>query len=130
MNAFSYLFQVNVYLLLFYLFYVVLLRNETFFKMNRLYLVGSALFSLVIPAMKADWVKDLFITEKVQGFTQSITYAVITPGIEQLNVTSAPSPDQPWLTKLEWLWLIYAVVSLVFLINFLRKLYQVNKTFK
>jgi hypothetical protein len=130
MNALIYLLQVNVYLLLFYLFYVVLLRNETFFKMNRLYLVGSALFSLVIPAMKADWVKDLFITEKVQGFTQSITYAVITPGIEQLNVTSASSPVQPWLTKLEWLWLIYAIVSLVFLINFLRKLYQVNKAFK
>ncbi len=76
-----------------------MLRNETFFKMNRFYLVGSALFSLVIPAMKADWVNDLFITEKVQGFTQSITYAVITPGIEQLNVTSAPSPDQLLVNK-------------------------------
>lgn len=130
MNALIYLLQVNLYLLLFYFFYLVMLRNETFFKMNRFYLVGSALFSMIIPAMKADWIKELFITEKVQELTQSVTYTVMTPGIEQLTVTSASSPDQPWLTTMEWLWLIYAAVSLVFLINFLRKLYQVNSTFK
>jgi beta-lactamase regulating signal transducer with metallopeptidase domain len=129
MNALIYLLQVNLYLLLFYFFYFVILRNETFFKMNRFYLVGSALFSLIIPAMKAEWVKDLFITEKVQEFTQSVTHTVITPGIERLNVATV-SPDQPWLTTTEWLWLIYIMVSLVFLINFLRKLYKVNRAFK
>lgn len=130
MNALTYLLQVNLYLLLFYLFYLVLLRNETFFKMNRFYLVGSALFSMIIPAMKADWIKELFITEKVQQLTHSVTYAVVRPQIELLNVTTLASPDQPWLSTMEWLWLIYAVVSLIFLINFLRKLYQVNSTFK
>jgi beta-lactamase regulating signal transducer with metallopeptidase domain len=129
MNALIYLLQVNLYLLLFYFFYFVILRNETFFKMNRFYLVGSALFSLIIPAMKAEWVKDLFITEKVQEFTQSVTHTVITPGIERLNVATV-SPDQPWLTTTEWLWLIYVMVSVVFLINFLRKLYKVNRAFK
>jgi hypothetical protein len=129
MNAFSYLFQVNLYLLLFYFFYFVMFRNETFFKMNRFYLVGSALFSLIIPAMKADWIKELFITEKVQQLTHSVAYDVIKPQIEPLNVTAVASPDQPWLSIMEWLWLIYAAVSLIFLINFLRKLYQVNSAF-
>jgi TonB family protein len=106
-----------------------MLRNETFFKMNRFYLVGSALFSMIIPAMKADWIKELFITEKVQQLTHSVTYAVVRPQIEPLNVTTVASPDQPWLSAMEWVGLIYAAVSLVFLINFLRKLYQVNSTF-
>lgn len=128
MNALIYLLQVNVYLLLFYLFYLVMLRNETFFKLNRFYLVGSALCSLVIPAMKAEWIKNLFITEKVQEFTQSVTYTVITPEIQQTDIVI--SSDQPWLTTIEWIWLIYAAVTLVFLINFLRRLYQVNKVFK
>lgn len=130
MNGLMYLLQVNLYLLLFYLFYLVMLRNETFFKMNRFYLVGSALFSMIIPAMKADWIKELFITEKVGQLTHSVTYAVVRPHIEPLNITPVASPDQPWLSTMEWLWLIYAAVSLVFLINFLRKLNQVNSTFK
>ncbi|HKG06566.1 MAG TPA: M56 family metallopeptidase [Pedobacter sp.] len=130
MNALSYLIQVNLYLLLFYLFYLVMLRNETFFKMNRFYLVGSALCSLIIPAMKTDWIKDLFITEKVQEFTQTVKYSVITPGIDQLNTQPLIVQTQPWLTTTEWIWLTYAAVSLVFLINFLRKLYFVNAAFK
>ncbi|MES2457444.1 MAG: M56 family metallopeptidase [Bacteroidota bacterium] len=130
MNALIYLLQVNLYLLLFYLFYLAMLRNETFFKMNRFYLVGSAVLSLAIPAMKAEWVKDLFITEKVQEFTQTVKYSLITPGIDQLNTQPLIAQTQPWLTTTEWIWLTYAAVSLVFLINFLRKLYSVNAAFK
>jgi hypothetical protein len=130
MNALIYLLQVNLYLLLFYLFYLAMLRNETFFKMNRFYLVGSALLSLCIPVIKTDWIKDLFITEKVQELTQSVTYTVIAPRIEQLNIPSEIVQNQPWLTPVEWLWLIYVMVSLAFVFNFLGKLYGVSRILK
>src|ERR1700743_493990 len=72
-----YLLLVNLYLLLFYGFYALLLRNETFFQLNRIYLVGGALLSFLIPVIQADWIKQLFITRQVQ---QTI-YSTIDPGV-------------------------------------------------
>ncbi|RZK66450.1 MAG: hypothetical protein EOO85_26825, partial [Pedobacter sp.] len=127
MSIFSYLFQANLYLLLFYLFYFALLRNETFFKINRFYLIGSALLSLCIPLVKAKWVGELFITEKVQNFTQIVTYRAIEPTVTQINIPSLTPPEQVMFSPMEWLWVIYLSVSLVLLLNFLRKLYIVRK---
>src|ERR1700744_2435237 len=62
----QYLLLVNIYLLLFYGFYALLLSRETFFQLNRLYLVSAVLLSFFIPMIQADWVKNLFITQKVE----------------------------------------------------------------
>jgi TonB family protein len=66
MTGWHYLLLVNIYLLLFYGFYVLLLRNETFFQLNRIYLVAASLLSFFIPMIQSNWVKDLFITKEVQ----------------------------------------------------------------
>lgn len=66
MNWWNYLLLVNIYLLLFYGFYTLLLRRETFFQLNRLYLVTASWLSFLIPLIQSDWVKNLFITQKVQ----------------------------------------------------------------
>ncbi len=66
MSWWQYLMLVNVYLLLFYGFYALLLRKETFFQLNRIYLVAAAALSFFIPLVQSDWVKNLFITQKVQ----------------------------------------------------------------
>ena len=66
MSWWQYLLLVNIYLLLFYGFYVLLLRKETFFQLNRLYLVSAALLSFMIPVIQADWVQNLFITQQVK----------------------------------------------------------------
>ncbi|HEY8927546.1 MAG TPA: M56 family metallopeptidase, partial [Mucilaginibacter sp.] len=66
MTGWQYLLLVNIYLLLFYGFYVLLLRKETFFQLNRLYLVSAALLSFFIPMIQSDWVQNLFITQQVQ----------------------------------------------------------------
>jgi TonB family protein len=65
MNWWQYLLLVNVYLVLFFGFYALLLRKETFFQLNRIYLVSAALLSFIIPVIQADWVKNLFITQTV-----------------------------------------------------------------
>lgn len=62
-----YLFLANLYLVLFYAFYALLLRRETFFQLNRIYLVASAALSFVLPLVQLDWVKHLFITERVEN---------------------------------------------------------------
>ena len=66
MTWWQYLMLANIYLLLFYGFYVLLLSRETFFQLNRIYLVSAALLSFFIPMIQADWVKNLFITQRVQ----------------------------------------------------------------
>lgn len=66
MTWWQYLLLVNIYLLLFYGFYALLLSRETFFQLNRIYLVSAVFLSFFIPMIQADWVRDLFITQKVQ----------------------------------------------------------------
>lgn len=44
-----YLMESSLALAVFYLFYAVLLKKETYYRLNRIYLLVSALFSVVIP---------------------------------------------------------------------------------
>ena len=67
MSGWQYLLLVNLYLVLFYGFYLLLLRKETFFHLNRIFLVSSGILSFIIPVIHSDWVKNLFITQKVQN---------------------------------------------------------------
>jgi TonB family protein len=66
MTWWHYLLLVNFYLILFFGFYALLLRKETFFQLNRVYLVAASLLSFLIPLIQADWVTNLFITQQVQ----------------------------------------------------------------
>ncbi|MCY7353368.1 MAG: M56 family metallopeptidase [Cytophagaceae bacterium] len=65
MNALHYLLQANLYLALFYGFYRVLLRGETFHQLNRTYLLAAAALSLFIPVLQSDWVQSWFVTAQV-----------------------------------------------------------------
>ncbi|MRX47760.1 M56 family metallopeptidase [Pedobacter puniceum] len=88
MNWANYLIQINIYLMLFYGFYFLFLRNETFFQLNRIYLVGSALISLCIPLFYLDWIRQFFITDKVeQGW--SGVYIAVTEGFAKPINTQA-----------------------------------------
>lgn len=50
-----YLLQVNIYLVVFYGFYKLLLDKETYFLLNRIYLVCAGLLSLAIPFLRFEW---------------------------------------------------------------------------
>lgn len=67
MNWWEYLILVNVYLVLFFGFYALLLKKETFFQLNRLYLVSAALLSFLVPLIQSNWIKNLFITQTVHA---------------------------------------------------------------
>src|SRR5476651_801377 len=78
MTWWHYLLLANVYLTLFFAFYVVFLRKETFFNLNRVYLVSAALLSFCIPVMQSDWIKTLFITKRVQQTIYEVGPQVIS----------------------------------------------------
>lgn len=72
MNWWNYLIQINICLSLFYLFYALLLRNETFFKLNRIYLLSAATFSFLIPLIESEWISSFFVNEQVVHVTGSL----------------------------------------------------------
>lgn len=51
-----YLLQVNIYLVIFYAFYKLLLDKETWFTLNRIYLIATGTLSLLIPLIKPEWI--------------------------------------------------------------------------
>lgn len=86
MTWWHYLLLANVYLTLFFVFYALFLRKETFFNLNRVYLVSSAILSFLIPVIQSNWIKGLFITQRVQ----ETFHQVNTDAFYQFTVTATP----------------------------------------
>jgi hypothetical protein len=129
MNAIMYLLQVNLYLLLFYLLYFLLLCNETFFKMNRYYLVGSAILSMAIPLTRLNWVKELFFGETVFEVSQRVHNVITSESLisNTANIND-PSVSSTILSfsNLQLLAFVYCSITLLLVLNLLRKLYLVR----
>jgi len=51
-----YLLQVNIYVVIFYVFYRIFLDRETWFILNRFYLLSAATLSMLIPFIKPEWI--------------------------------------------------------------------------
>jgi hypothetical protein len=66
-----YLTKVNLVISVLFLVYFLLLRNETFFKVNRIFLLGTMIFSLVLPFL------PVFDFAQIPSFQQPI--AAINP---------------------------------------------------
>ncbi|MGM9476906.1 TonB family protein [Pedobacter sp. GSP4] len=58
MSFAHYLLQVNLYLIVFYGFYKLLLDKETYFTLNRIYLVSAGVLSLCIPFIRLEWLTE------------------------------------------------------------------------
>jgi TonB family protein len=117
MSWWQYLMLVNIYLVVFYGFYVILLSRETFFQLNRVYLVTALILSFLIPMIQANWVKNLFITQKVKYtiYTSPVMFYQFKP-IRDTQITLG----QIFVT-------IY-IIGIVFLIvRFISQLVALNK---
>jgi beta-lactamase regulating signal transducer with metallopeptidase domain/tetratricopeptide (TPR) repeat protein len=79
-NFIIYSIEIAISLALFYSAYWLLLKSETFFKLNRFYLISSVLIALLLPLLNISLVKtngnDSFITKylvlPIERFEQSI----------------------------------------------------------
>ena len=65
MTWLNFLLQANIYLLVFYAFYKLLLEKETYFQLNRLYLIGSGLFAMTIPFIRLDWLMQQPLSQQL-----------------------------------------------------------------
>jgi len=94
MITLPYLLSASLYLLLFYGCYWLLFRRNTFFGVNRAYLLGSIVGSMLLPLLELPTA-----AEPLSLGTITLTDLSITPATSQTS----------GLTASEWFWLIYGV---------------------
>lgn len=99
---------------IFYILYILLLKNDTSFITNRRFLLGGILASLILPA--------IYFTKKVFIKAPEILYSE-TP----LNFTTLPESSSQ---EIDW-WLIagtcYLIISAFFILRFFFRIFQILK---
>lgn len=121
MNLLHYLVQVNLYLVLFYGFYRLLLSGETFYALNRAYLVGSAVLSFGIPFWYSDYIQSFFITQQVN----EVFFSVLSPAVFEVRA-NVQNPFT-WFDLLRVIYVSFTVflaIKLIFNLLQLKKLLE------
>ena len=121
MNFLHYLVQVNLYLVLFYGFYRLLLFDETFYGLNRAYLVGSAILSFGIPFWYSDYIQSFLITQQVS----EVFYTVLSPAV--FEVRASTKNPFTWYDLLKIFYIsctIFLAIKLIFNLVQLKKLLE------
>lgn len=59
MNALYYILEANLYLSVFYGLYLLVFRNETFYQLNRAWLLGSSVLAFLIPLVQLDFLRPV-----------------------------------------------------------------------
>ena len=122
MSLAHYLLQVNLYLVIFYCFYKLLLDKETYFVLNRIYLLLSGVLSLSIPFLRFEW------------FGKQEVAKPIYVGVDQLNnfVTQVSVIDNS-TTEFNWgnfIVIIYLLGIVFFTVRLIVQLLAIRKLFK
>jgi TonB family protein len=98
--------QINLFLVVFYAIYWLFLRKETFHQVNRFYLIGSSIISVLLPFVDLSSVK----TWALAGQIQSLIYEYDLP---ELVVSQNTENKLNWVLIISILYL--SVVALLFL---------------
>lgn len=120
-----------IVLAIFYLFYRIFLRKETFFKLNRIYLLGSLLFSVTIPFLDLSW--SIFQDSLTQTGIIN-TLAGLRKGYNEINevVIYAYTGKLTWVVIKEYLSAIYwsgvLISSSFFMFGLIRIIFLIAKS--
>lgn len=108
----QYLLLANISLAAFFALYYLMLRRETFFQVNRAYLLGTMLLSFAIPFFPLDWMDDHYSQTFIADarFTLDEVLIGTTPH-------AAPVPDDLWnrLTTWEYVYFIGLMIHILLL---------------
>lgn len=116
-----YLLQVNIYLVIFYCFYKLLLDRETYFVLNRLYLVSSGLFSLAIPFLRLELFSEKVVSDKLY-----ISVSELNNMVSNYAVLPQTQEQYDWGRLIV---IIYIIGAFIFLLNFAYQLFTINQLF-
>jgi TonB family protein len=120
----QYLLESSIGLVLLYLFFVLVLRRETSFQFNRLYLLASLLLAFVVPLTRLPGI-NLWPASQEQEVVELPTFDQAT--LE--TVTMAPVIDAPQELYTYWqlLYLLYGLGVLFFFFRFVAQLWHLGR---
>jgi len=118
MSFAHYLLQVNLYLIVFYGFYKLLLDKETYFTLNRFYLVSAGVLSLCIPFIRLEWLTEQKAAQQVYTTVKWDTV------LQQATIVSESHEGFNWVNLLV---IIYCGGILFFLCRLILNLLAVKK---
>ncbi|HPG11270.1 MAG TPA: hypothetical protein PLU37_07055, partial [Chitinophagaceae bacterium] len=106
-----YLLQVIVISGLLYGYYHLALRNKTFHRYNRFYLIAAALLSIVIPFLNI----PLYFSdaEKESSFVLQTLTVISSSGGEETFAGPVVTQTESWFTWQNMLTLLYILVGLI-----------------
>lgn len=114
-----YIIKSSVLLAAFLLYYAFVLKKQTFFTLNRVYLLGTLILSICIPFFHFTLAVDIMETD---GSLPPLYY--VSGLIEEISVSGREVSDYEWLYCLSW---IYLGGVCFFLLRYARGLFQIRQ---
>lgn len=118
----TYILETTVCLAAFYAVYALLLSRETFFRINRGYLLATLGLSLVIPLLPA-WIQA---SQEPPFVAHTLEPVVI--GIQDITTTFTATPETPWWLKamlvVYWTGVVFLGVRLVLNLRAILRMYR------
>ncbi|GGH10497.1 M56 family metallopeptidase [Pedobacter zeae] len=125
MSSAHYLLQVNLYLIVFFGFYKLLLDKETYFTLNRIYLVSAGILSLCIPFIRLEWLTEQKAAQQVYT---SVNWEAV---LAQATVVTERNTGFNWGNVFVYIYcagIFFFFGRLVFNLVTVKKLLSVNKS--
>jgi TonB family protein len=115
MSLIHYLLEANLYLAAFYLLYVLLLRSETLYQLNRAYLLGTSLLAFIIPVLQLGILKP-----EIKHLENTGSISI---DMEPVSVSVIPaSVVAPKWGMIDYALALYGIVTLVMFVLLVYKI--------
>src|SRR5690606_13542246 len=114
----EYFLKANVLLIFFGLFYLIVLKKETFYQLNRWYFIGSILISITAPLIT--FTKTVLVDPIPVAYFVTDNDSVINEGLEE------PS----FLETIDWQQIAVYLIIFISSVLLIRKIYAVAKLYR
>lgn len=117
MDTLQYIVLANLFLCAFFGLYAFLLKKETFFQANRVYLLSALMLSFILPVIHTNWFGQSAIAEQIR-------YSVIA---KPIDVFASGQTGASHFTFFEFISWTYFIGAVLFAAHLLIRLFAVKK---
>ena len=116
MSWLYYLLEANLYLILFFAFYYLVLRRETWYQYNRAYLLATSALAFIIPLVQLGMLKPAPVLSIAQPQVMQINFSPV-------STAGTFVADTSW-TKEDYYLATYLLIACCLLVNLAVKIYK------
>ncbi|MFC2152774.1 M56 family metallopeptidase [Bacteroidota bacterium] len=123
MNSFfTYIIESTISVSLFYIFYELFLKRDTWFRFNRYFLLFGLVFSLILPLLDFSASNIVVNSQNQFEFNEYLSFGSTVNSLEEITVKS--------VSKLNFVFLLYIITGSIFFVRFIYQLFKIKKTTK